>query len=114
MGRVYQDYCYEPGQVAVDLFNSNPSRFYGTSNAIAETHAHSDFGLYLHTYPLTNTNRTEQFSTEYLAACSTPGPLNQYTGTDTISNLADSYTVGWLIIAVFAAAWSLKVLRNAI
>lgn len=76
MGRVYNEYCYDIGQTAVDSFNANPSRFNSASNAITEVHAHSDFGLYLHTYPLTNTNRTEQFSTEYLAECLTPGPLN--------------------------------------
>lgn len=114
MGIVHNSYCYEIGSQAVDAFNSESGRFFGVDSGFGEMHAHSDFGIYMHYYPVTGNGPPHTFTGHYLPTCSTPGPLGQVTNRDTISNLSDAYTVAWLIVAVFAGAWAIKTLKQAI
>lgn len=114
MGIVHNSYCYETGQTAVDAFNSESGRFFGVDSGFGEMHAHSDYGIYMHYYPVTGNGPPHTFTGHYLPSCTTPGPLGSVTNSDTISNVADAYTVGWLIVAVFAATWAIKTLKQAI
>lgn len=76
MGRVHNSYCYETPQQAVDSFNSESGRFFGVDNGFGEMHAHSDFGIYMHYYPVTGQGPPHSFTGHYLPECTIPGPLN--------------------------------------
>ena len=114
MARVHNSYCYENDAQAVDSFNSESGRFFGVNNGFGEMHAHSDFGIYMHYYPVTGQGPPHTFTGHYLPTCTTPGPLNAMSNPDAITNITDAYTVGWLIVAVFAGAWAIKTLKQAI
>ena len=111
MGILHNGYCFVDGQKAIDSFNSEVHRFFGVDSGFGEMHVHSDFGIYMHYYPVTGNGPPHQFTGHYLPTCTTPGTIKP-TETFDPSNInpvdaASSIGSGFLLIAVpLAVVWA--------